>query len=186
MNSRRRARLLQILPSIVLAVSNFGCGGSSSTFQPPTQISVAVSPATAMVKTSLTTSLTATISNDASNSGVSWTLSCSAVQCGTIAPLTTLSGAPTIYTTPATIPPNVSVTVTATSVADETKASSSTLIPVGYIPGYDVGVDPSASIWPGVCRSSGTEPTPTARQLLDHTWGRAKQRGAKFRLSIYD
>jgi len=39
------------------------------------------------------------------------------------------------------MPANVNVTVTATSIADKTRASSSTLIPVGYIPGYDVGVD---------------------------------------------
>jgi hypothetical protein len=39
------------------------------------------------------------------------------------------------------MPANVNVAVTATSVADKTKVSSSTLIPVGYIPGYDVGVD---------------------------------------------
>lgn len=96
---------------------------------------------TATVQTSLTARLTATVSGDASNSGVSWTVSCSAVQCGTITPLTTPSGAPAIYTAPATMPANVNVTVTATSVADKTKASSSTLIPVGYIPGYDVGVD---------------------------------------------
>ena len=143
MNSRRRTMLFQVLPSVFLAVGNFGCGGSSSTqtFPPPTQISVALSPATATVQTGLTARLTATVSSDASNSGVSWTVSCSAAQCGTITPVTTPSGAPAIYTPPATMPANVNVTVTATSVADKTKASLSTLIPVGYIPGYDVGVD---------------------------------------------
>jgi hypothetical protein len=120
--------LFKVLPSVFLAVGNFGCGGSSSTqtFPPPTQISVALSPMTATVQTSLTARLTATVSGDASNSGVSWTVSCSAVQCGTITPLTTPSGAPAIYTAPATMPANVNVTVTATSVADKTKASSST------------------------------------------------------------
>jgi hypothetical protein len=143
MNSGKRLRLPQILSSTFLAIGNFGCGGcsSSQTFPPPTQISVALSPMTATVQSSLTARLTATVSGDASNSGVSWTVSCSAVQCGTITPLTTPSGAPAIYTAPATMPANVNVTVTATSVADKTKASSSTLIPVGYIPGYDVGVD---------------------------------------------
>ena len=45
------------------------------------------------------------------------------------------------YTAPATMPANINITVTATSVADKTKASSATVIPVGDIPGYDVGVD---------------------------------------------
>ena len=143
MNSGKCLGPLQILPSVFLAVGNFGCGGSSSsqTFPPPPQISVAVSPATATVQTSLTARLTVIVCNDASNSGVSWSVSCSAGQCGTITPPSTPSGTPAIYTAPATMPPNVNVIVTASSVADKTKASSSTLIPVGYIPDYDVGVD---------------------------------------------
>src|SRR4029077_5008339 len=134
MNSRKCLGLPQILPSVFLAIGNFGCGGSSSsqTFPPPPQISVAVSPATATVQTSLTARLTAIVSNDTSNSGVSWSVCCSAGQCGTITPPTTPSGTPAISTPPATMPPNVNVTVTASSVADKTKASSSTLIPVGY------------------------------------------------------
>lgn len=39
------------------------------------------------------------------------------------------------------MPANINITVTATSVADKSKASSATVIPVGAIPGYDVGVD---------------------------------------------
>src|SRR2546428_13427028 len=42
---------------------------------------------------------------------------------------------------PATMPSSANITVTATAVADQAKASSATLIPVGHIPGYDVGVD---------------------------------------------
>jgi hypothetical protein len=127
MKSRKRLRLPQILSSAFLAIGNFGCGGSSSTqtFPPPTQISVALSLAAATVQTSLTARLTATVKEDASNSGVSWTVSCSAVQCVTITPLTTPSGAPAIYTAPATMPANVNVAVTATSVADKTKARPS-------------------------------------------------------------
>jgi hypothetical protein len=143
MKSRKRLRLPHILSSIFLAAGNFGCGDPSSThtFPPPTQISVALSPMTATVQTSLTARLTASVSGDASNSGVSWAVSCSAVQCGTITPLTTPSGAPAIYPAPATVPANMNITVIATSVADKSKASSATVIPVGAIPGYDVGVD---------------------------------------------
>jgi len=102
---------------------------------------VSVSPAIAAVQTGSTARLTATVANDASNRGVTWLVSCSATQCGTIAPVTTLSGAAATYTAPATSPSNINIAVTATSVTDNSKAASSTLIPVGRIPGYAVGVD---------------------------------------------
>jgi len=47
----------------------------------------------------------------------------------------------TIYTAPAAIAANVNITITATSIADKSRTSSATLIPVGYTPGYDVSVD---------------------------------------------
>jgi hypothetical protein len=48
----------------------------------------------------------------------------------------------TTYTAPSTVPSNnLTITVTATSVADTSKSSSAKIIPVGHIPGYDVGVD---------------------------------------------
>src|SRR5438093_13070327 len=45
------------------------------------------------------------------------------------------------YTAPATMPSNANITATATSVADKSRAASSTLIPIGHIPGYEIGVD---------------------------------------------
>jgi hypothetical protein len=143
MNSRKRMMLFRFLPSVFLAAGNFGCGGSSNiqTLPPPSQISVTLSPAVATVKPNSTAKLTATVSGNASNSGITWTISCSATQCGSITPLTTPSGAAATYTAPATVPANINITVTATSVADKSKASSATVIPVGSIPGYDVGVD---------------------------------------------
>jgi hypothetical protein len=142
MKSRKRLRLPQILSSAFLAIGTFGCGGSSTqTFPPPSQISVSLLPAVATVQLNSTVKLAATVSGDASNSGITWTISCSAGQCGSITPLTTLSGAAATYTAPATVPANMNITVIATSVADKSKASSATVIPVGAIPGYDVGVD---------------------------------------------
>lgn len=109
------------------------------TSSPP--IAVSVWPSTATVVTGSTALLTATVANDASNGGVTWSLFCSVGPCGTISPATTLSGMPATYTVPASMPANVSVTATASVVADKSKSNSATLIPVGYIPGYDVGVD---------------------------------------------
>jgi hypothetical protein len=85
--------------------------------------------------------LTAAVSHDATNGGVSWTVSCAAAECGSVAPTTTPSGAATTYTPPAAIAGDIRVTIKATSVADKSKAGAATLIPVGYIPGYEVSVD---------------------------------------------
>jgi hypothetical protein len=47
-----------------------------------------------------------------------------------------------LLTAPHTLPSGgVTITVTATSVTDTSKSISSTLVPVGHIPNYDVGVD---------------------------------------------
>src|SRR5438034_558199 len=118
------------------------CGGSPLSPGPPAPpISVLVSPAIAVVQTGSTALLTATVSNDPGYSGVTWTVSCAATLCGSITPVTAPSGASATYTAPATMPSSANITVTATAVADQAKASSATLIPVGHIPGYDVGVD---------------------------------------------
>ena len=125
----------------ICLVSCGGGGGSSSPPPPPPPVTLSVSPSVATAQNASVIRLAAIVSNDASNSGVSWSVSCSVAQCGSISPTTTPSGVATSYTTPATIAANVNVTVTATSIADKSVFSSATLIPVGYIPGYDVGVD---------------------------------------------
>jgi len=73
--------LFRFLPSVFLAAGNFGCGGSSSTqtFPPPSQISVTLSPAVATVQPNSMAKLTATVTGDASNSGITWAISCSAI-----------------------------------------------------------------------------------------------------------
>src|SRR5205814_7831010 len=95
---------------------------ATATVTPP--IEVSVSPATANVTVTASQLFTATVANDASNKGVSWTLTqggavCSP-GCGTIAPATTASGAATTYTAPSAVPTKAHVTVTAISVADTT------------------------------------------------------------------
>ena len=70
-----------------------------------------------------TASLVATVSNDFSNAGVDWTVSCgSPGACGTFSPAHTASGAPTTYTAPSAPPSGNTVTITATSTADPTKS----------------------------------------------------------------
>ncbi len=138
------AKLFAAGALVCLVACGGGGGGNSpppSPPPPPPAIAMSVSPSTATVRTSSRIRLTATASNDASNSGISWSVSCSVAQCGSISPTTTPSGVATIYTAPAAIAANVNITITATSNADKAKVSSATLIPVGYTPGYDVSVD---------------------------------------------
>jgi hypothetical protein len=123
------------------------CGGGSKTPPPPALvISVALSgtPPTSLVAAA-TTSLTATVSNDSSNAGVKWSVSCSASACGSFSATSTASGTPTTYTAPIAPPTNpAAVTITATSVTDSTKAASTTITISPAPPGISVAFNPAA------------------------------------------
>lgn len=117
------------------------CGGGQPSMTGPS-LAIAVAPNVAVVYAGAAVQLTAAVSNDASNAGVTWTVSCAVAQCGTISPSMTASGRPATYTAPATLPASSrTITVTATAVADASVTASATLFPVGQIPGYEVGVD---------------------------------------------
>ena len=94
-------------------------------------ISVSVSPISSSVAVNGTQQFTATVTNDGTNSGVTWTLTQNGVACspacGTLTSSATLSGAPTSYTGPATLPIFPLVTLTAKSVDDTTKSASATI-----------------------------------------------------------
>jgi hypothetical protein len=107
-------------------------------------ILVSVSPGTAVVQSAATEQLAATVSYDPSSGGVTWAVSCPTAPCGTLSTNSTSSGTAITYTAPATLSAR-GATITATSAADTSKSSSATLIPVGHIAGYDVGVDYHAS-----------------------------------------
>src|SRR5947208_7689865 len=103
------------------------------TVTPP--ISVSLSPATANVLLGTTQQFTATVSNDASNSGVSWSLmqngsNCSPT-CGTLSSASTSSGTGVTYTAPASMPAPAGVTIVATAVADTTKSASALITVTG-------------------------------------------------------
>ena len=72
------------------------------------------------------------------NKGVTWAVSCSGADCGTISPTSTSSGAPTTYTAPAAIPTgDLNVLVTATSGSDLSVVGSVPFI----VPGTAVSID---------------------------------------------
>jgi len=100
----------------------------SASGAPPPPISVSVSPNSASVGIgSGSQNFTATVQNDFRNGGVLWTLSgtgCSGATCGTLSNVTSTS---VTYTGPTSIPNPPTVTLTATSVTDNTKIATATI-----------------------------------------------------------
>lgn len=88
-------------------------------------ISVTISnPPTSLVMGTSTT-LTAVVSEDSKAAGVTWTVTCGSSACGSFNPTTSPGNtATTTYTAPGAIPTGNTVTVTATSVTDNTKSAS--------------------------------------------------------------
>ncbi len=115
-------------------------------------ITVAVSPKTANVATNGTHAFTATVGNDMQNKGVTWTLSgagCSGATCGILSSNSSPSGTAITYTAPGSVPNPAAVTITATSVQDETKsATASVMITASPAPVIDFGTgqDPNLAI----------------------------------------
>ena len=132
MTATKGISLFGLLFSMLLAASNVGCGGG----QVAVPIMVAISPAPSTVQTGGTTTLAATVSNDSKNSGINWTVSCSAAKCGSISPSNTMSGVTTTFTAPPNLTADLNVTITATSVADATKSATASItivLPVSVV-----------------------------------------------------
>lgn len=95
-----------------------------------------MAPRTATVQPGGVQQVTATVENDPTNKWVQWSVSCSSTPCGSLTATSTPSGMPITYTPPVALPAApLSVTVTATSVADSSKAAS-VAITVPQIPGF--------------------------------------------------
>jgi hypothetical protein len=97
---------------------------------PVLPISVTVSPMSLSVKVGQTQSFTATVQNDSQNKGVGWMLSgsgCTGSACGTLSAVSSASGAAVTYTAPASVPTPPGVTLTAVSLADNTKNASASI-----------------------------------------------------------
>ena len=121
---------------------NTKLGAATLTITPP--IGVTVSPSSGNVQASAHLALSATVINDASNAGVSWTLSgsgCTGAACGTLSSAASASGATVTYTAPAAKPSPADVTITATSVANNTKLGAAKLT---ITPPISVSVSPSS------------------------------------------
>ncbi len=120
-------------------------------------ITVQVFPSTAVLYATQTTTFSALVTNDIKNGGVKWTLTqngaaCSA-SCGTLSPTTTGSGVNTTYTAPNAISSAATVTLTATSVTDNTKSATAS---ISLYPPIGVAVSPSSATVPAGNRTTFT------------------------------
>ncbi|MFZ0637845.1 MAG: hypothetical protein WA755_07745 [Candidatus Acidiferrales bacterium] len=105
----------------VMQMATFRAAGS-----PPPIITVSIAPGTASVGTSLPQQFFASLSNT-TNTNVNWTLSgtgCSGSSCGT---LSSATANPVTYTGPTSIPSPAMVTLTATSVANNTSFATAAI-----------------------------------------------------------
>ena len=69
----------------------------------------------------------AVLNDDVTNAGVRWSVLCGSTDCGVFKPVETNSGVATTYVAPAIVPAGGTVQVTATSIADPTKAITATI-----------------------------------------------------------
>lgn len=117
-----------IVGALCLVLVMAGCGGSSSGPTPAMTIAVTLATqAPASLVSGATISLAALVTNDSSNVGVRWTVTCGSPACGSFSSAQTPSGGPTTFTAPAAVPTGNTVTVTATSVTDSTKSASAVI-----------------------------------------------------------
>ncbi|MCU1321296.1 MAG: hypothetical protein JWM43_945 [Acidobacteriaceae bacterium] len=80
------------------------------------------------------------LNNDATNAGVTWSTVCGSTDCGFFGPVQTASGVATTYVAPAAVPTGGAVQVTATSIADPTKAVSATISITSAVTGMASGM----------------------------------------------
>jgi hypothetical protein len=128
-----KTRYLAPFISMLAVLALAGCSGGGANPNPPTTaISFGTAPP-ASLATGAKSSISAIVSNDNTNAGVSWSISCGSSACGSIAPSTSASGASVTYTAPSA-PSPASVTITAKAVADTTKSVSTSVTITGPQP----------------------------------------------------
>jgi len=91
------------------------------TITAPIAVSISQAPPATML-TNATAPVIAMVTNDTTNSGVTWLVSCELAPCGDIAPTQTPSGVAAVFTAPPTVPspnppPGLAVTITAYATA---------------------------------------------------------------------
>src|SRR5262245_54180063 len=111
----KKTNLLALAICGLILFEAYGCGSST----PPPPISIALTPSsTQALDANQSDPLTATVTNDSSNQGANWTVTCSAggAACGAMAQGKSASGAANQFVAPANVGATETATVTATSV----------------------------------------------------------------------
>jgi len=113
-----------VVVMFLIALFVCGCGGGAKKV-----ISVAISPsAQTKIDAGQTISFSTTVTNDSASKGVTWSISgtsCSGAACGSLANSTTSS---VTYVAPTSVSASMSVSILATSVADNTKSASAPIV----------------------------------------------------------
>ena len=108
-------------------------------------VTVSIDPASANVLATGTQQFVPTVTNDPTNSGVTWSVTCDPVPCGSVPSGPTASGTPITYSAPVVPPPSdLTVTVTATAVAYNGATGTTTVT----VPAIQVSVLPISALMP--------------------------------------
>jgi hypothetical protein len=141
------------------------------TIQPLPQVSVSLTPVVQQVQTNSFADLVATVTNDASDAGVAWSVSCSNAgtnACGSFTPSSGLAASGTVikYNAPLSLPGGSNqVTLTATSVAYPANTGSETLT-ITTSPVFAVSISPPAPMALGATQSLQASVNPNLSGLM--------------------
>jgi hypothetical protein len=131
-----------LVACVATTVGLSGCGGGSSptslstgTSPPPQSVSIAFQPPPpGSLTINLTTPVTAVVSNDPTNAGVNWVLTCHVTDCGSLSSVHTASGAATTYSPPSQLSGGNSqiVNLVAFAASDDTKNVLAPITVMGF------------------------------------------------------
>ncbi len=139
------ASLLVLAASFALAGCSASATKTNSSLTPLISLSVSQAPPASLTVGS-TAPVSATVSNDLANAGVDWVAVCgSAPNCGSFSPSHTASGATATFTAPLAVPKGNSVSVTALSATDHSKALASSVTVISLVTGVTITQLPPAS-----------------------------------------
>jgi pimeloyl-ACP methyl ester carboxylesterase len=128
------------------SLTNSAISASAGITVPAIGVTVSVNASASTDMTAGTSlGLTATVSYDPAGKGVTWTVTCSAADCGQVSPVSSASGQAVTYTAPPTPPPtDLPVTVTAQSMS---AAASQGSVPI-TVKAVTVGISPLSALVP--------------------------------------
>jgi hypothetical protein len=113
-----------------------------------------------------TTTLSASVTNDIANAGVDWVAICgSAPNCGSFSPSHTASGGTTTYTAPLAVPAHQTVSLTALSTTDQSKAFAATVTITSTVTGITIAPPLPVSVPAGAVVTLGASVTGDAANL---------------------